>query len=252
MKIQQYPAIACFTALHIRRIDMIVVHATAGVKAGDLYTLSGRDPRHRVSTHYYVTKLGDVYQLVQDKDIAWHAGISFWQGETDCNQFSIGIEIENLNDGLDHYPLVQLRAVEHLVQAKVMQYHIRKSRVVQHRQIALPAGRKSDPRAYPWDQLMAAVYPFDVAREPGWYVVRENETRVREAPTTASAVAWGGTAKMPEGREVEIVEIKAGQNVALVVDGQLVTSNLWGRWMEAGRSNGWIWMGLLIPRLAVL
>lgn len=156
----QYPALAsAYTAQKPgRRVDMIVLHATGGSKIGDLYTLSGRDRRHLVSTHYYVTKLGEIYQLVQDKDIAWHSGVSFWQGESDCNRFSLGIETENLNDGRDPYPTAQQEAVLWLVRTKVQQYKIPRSRLVRHAQVALPPGRKSDPRGYPWETFISQVY----------------------------------------------------------------------------------------------
>ena len=93
--ITAYPAMAyAFESMPPgRRIDMIVLHATAGTRVGDLYTLSGRDRRHLVSCHYYITKLGEIFQMVQDKDIAWHAGVSYWQGEAMCKKFSLGVEL---------------------------------------------------------------------------------------------------------------------------------------------------------------
>lgn len=156
----QYPALpSAYTALKPgRRIDMIVMHSTGGVKTGDLWTLTGRDRRHLVSIHYYITKLGEIYQLVQDKDISWHAGISFWQGESDVNRFSIGIELENLNNGVDPYPQAQQDAVLWLVRNKVQQYKIPRSRLVRHAQVALPPGRKSDPRGFPWETFVGKVY----------------------------------------------------------------------------------------------
>lgn len=160
-----YPALAhAFeSAPPGRRIDMIVMHSTAGTKQGDLYTLSGRDRRHLVSTHYYVTKLGEIYQLVQDKDIAWHAGVSYWQGDANCNRVSLGVEMENRNDGVDKYPQSQLDAVLWLVQTKVRQYRIPRSRLVRHADIA--PGRKSDPRGFPWESFKANVYR-DLPDEP--------------------------------------------------------------------------------------
>ncbi len=156
----QYPALpSAYTAQKPgRRIDMIVMHATGGVKTGDLWTLSGRDRRHLVSCHYYITKLGEIYQLVQDKDVAWHAGVSFWQGEHDCNRFSIGVELENLNNGKDPYPQPQLDAAIWLVRNKVQQYKVPRSRLVKHAQIAQPPGRKTDPRGFPWESFVAQVY----------------------------------------------------------------------------------------------
>ncbi|GAC1387243.1 MAG: hypothetical protein NVSMB42_08250 [Herpetosiphon sp.] len=163
--ILQYPALpsAYATVSGKRRIDMIVLHSTAGSKAGDLFTLSGRDHSHLVSIHYYITKLGEIYQLVQDKDVAWHAGVSYWQGEGDCNKYSLGIELENLNDGSDPYPETQIDSLLWLCQIKVGQYNIPQSRFVRHLDIA--PGRKSDPRAFPWETFCANLYR-DVPVEP--------------------------------------------------------------------------------------
>ncbi|PLS78460.1 MAG: N-acetylmuramoyl-L-alanine amidase [Chloroflexi bacterium] len=156
----QYPALpSAYSAQKPgRRVDMIVMHSTGGVKTGDLWTLSGRDRRHLVSIHYYITKLGEIYQLVQDKDVAWHAGVSFWQGENDVNRFSIGIELENLNNGRDTYPQAQIDAALWLVRNKVQEFKIPRSRLVRHAQVALPPGRKSDPRGFPWDSFAGQVY----------------------------------------------------------------------------------------------
>lgn len=137
---------------------MIVIHATAGSKTSDLWTLSGRDRLHLVSTHYYITKIGEIYQLVEDKDIAWHAGDSYWQGEEYCNEFSLGVELENRNDGRDPYPEAQLAALLWLVRMKVQQYKIPRSRLVRHAEIAVPPARKTDPRGFPWTNWVQQVY----------------------------------------------------------------------------------------------
>lgn len=156
----QYPALphAYVSLSPGRRIDMIILHSTAGIKAGDLFTLSGRDRRHLVSCHYYISKIGEIYQLVQDKDVAWHAGVSFWHGEGDCNGYSLGVELENINDGDDKYPQAQLDATLWLVRNKVAQYKIPKSRLVKHAEIAVPPGRKTDPRGFPWETFVARAY----------------------------------------------------------------------------------------------
>lgn len=156
--ITQFPAVqGSFTPVPSgRRIDMLVMHATAGTKQSDLITLTGRDVRRLVSIHYYITKLGEIFQMVQDKDVAWHAGVSFWQGESNCNIFSIGVELENLNNGRDRYPQAQYDAAVWLVRNKVQQYRIPRSRLVRHADIA--RGLKTDPRGFPWDAFQADVY----------------------------------------------------------------------------------------------
>lgn len=215
-----------------RRIDMIVMHSTGGVKSGDLWTLSGRDRRHLVSVHYYVTKLGEIYHLVHDKDIAWHAGVSAWEGESDCNRFSIGIELENLNTGSDPYPQAQIDAVLWLVTMKVQQYRIPQARLVRHAQIAIPPGRKLDPVNFPWDRFVADVYP------PPWprvYRVKYDQVWVREGPSTATPHAWNGTATLPKDKELAIAGIVTGERYRHPTLGE---SDQWAHWLPAG----FIWL----------
>ncbi len=87
---------------------MIVLHATvidlAATLSGFERTTSG------VSSHYVVGKDGSVFQMVKEADRAWHAGESFWKGRFDINDYSIGIEMVNRNDGIDPWPDEQVNA----------------------------------------------------------------------------------------------------------------------------------------------
>lgn len=129
------------------RIDMIVIHATAGKMPGTLSWLI--NPNAKVSAHYLITKSGEVYELVEPKDKAWHAGKSKWQGESNCNDYSIGIELENSNKGDDPYPQEQVDVCYDLCLALINRYNIPLSRVVTHWMIS--PGRKTDPKGFPFD-----------------------------------------------------------------------------------------------------
>ncbi|HUN12872.1 MAG TPA: N-acetylmuramoyl-L-alanine amidase, partial [Rhabdaerophilum sp.] len=74
--------------------DMIVLHYT-GMKSGQAAEERLRDPAAEVSSHYLVHEDGRVVQMVPERERAWHAGKSFWAGETDLNTRSVGIEIVN-------------------------------------------------------------------------------------------------------------------------------------------------------------
>lgn len=130
------------------KIDMIVIHATAGSFEGSLEWMM--NPKADASCHYLIAKNGAIVQLVKDEEKAWHAGTSQWKGEHDCNQFSIGIELANLNDNKDPYPEVQLKSLATLVHSLMKKHpHISKDRILGHSQIA--PGRKSDPGLnFPW------------------------------------------------------------------------------------------------------
>lgn len=138
------------------KIDMIVIHATAGNSAENAVSWMC-NPKSGVSAHYCIDRDGTVYQLVDESKKAWHAGkSSWWNGkvtEENLNENSIGIELVNLNNGKDPYPQAQLEALA-LIVADVQSFYkdITDNRIVGHGQIA--HGRKTDPgNNFPWVQF---------------------------------------------------------------------------------------------------
>jgi len=146
------------------RVRFLVMHYTQGNEARSLAVLTGDD----VSVHYVVPdnppiKNGEpvVYQLVPESERAWHAGQSEWQGTTELNAASIGIE--NVNVGpvdtpqgrtWQPYPPAQVDALVKLAKDIVTRYKIPPTRVVGHSDIA--PQRKTDPGpAFPWRTLYA-------------------------------------------------------------------------------------------------
>lgn len=93
----------------------------------------------RVSAHFLVRRDGQLIQFVPCSRRAWHAGVSTWMGRSDCNNFSIGIELE----GCDHFPFedVQYLTLNHLLAGLRRRYMI--EAVVGHSDVA--PGRKTDP-----------------------------------------------------------------------------------------------------------
>lgn len=131
-------------------ISMLVWHATVGSYQSALDWLT--NPANKVSTHYLIRKDGYIAQLVEDRDAAWHAGLSRWfdLGSAQIQRRSIGIELENANDGHDPYPAAQLGAATWLGRQLVARYSIARDMVTRHLDIATPRGRKSDPAGLPW------------------------------------------------------------------------------------------------------
>ncbi len=78
--------------------DAIILHYT-GMETGEAALDLLCSPAAQVSCHYLVWEDGRVWQLVPEARRAWHAGKSFWAGETDMNSRSIGIEIVNPGPG---------------------------------------------------------------------------------------------------------------------------------------------------------
>jgi N-acetylmuramoyl-L-alanine amidase len=146
-------------------VRFLVMHYTQGDEARSLAVLTGDD----VSVHYVVPEAprvenGEpvVYQLVPESERAWHAGASEWQGTTELNAASIGIE--NVNVGpidtpqgrtWQPYPPAQVDAIVKLAKDIVTRYNIPPTRVVAHSDIA--PQRKTDPGpAFPWKTLYDA------------------------------------------------------------------------------------------------
>jgi len=100
-----------------------------------------------VSAHCMIDRDGLVTQYVSFNDRAWHAGISSHKGKNNCNDFSIGIELEG-TDQLE-YTDSQYQSLATLSKLVMSQYTIEKENIVGHSDIA--PGRKTDPgKAFDW------------------------------------------------------------------------------------------------------
>ena len=118
----------------------IVLHHT-GTQEGTIKGVLNTLTVGSVSCHYVVDTNGDVYKIGEDKDILWHAGTSAWNGLTDLNKYSIGIEVIGvLKDG--GFTDAQRESVGKLVLEIASKYAIPKENFVRHKDIA--PGRKVD------------------------------------------------------------------------------------------------------------
>jgi len=135
------------------RIDMLVLHYTGMTSAAAaLERLC--DAAARVSAHYLVEEDGVLWRLVAEDRRAWHAGISHWQGESDLNAVSLGIEIVNPGHewGYRPFPPPQMDTVERLCLDLLRRHPIPPWRVVGHSDIA--PDRKTDPgELFDWPRL---------------------------------------------------------------------------------------------------
>ena len=82
-----------FNSRNNSRIKFIIIHYTA-LKNSKTAIHFLCDRKNKVSSHYLISQNGTVYNLVEDKFRAWHAGQSFWNENTDINAISIGIELD--------------------------------------------------------------------------------------------------------------------------------------------------------------
>jgi N-acetylmuramoyl-L-alanine amidase len=136
--------------------DILLLHYTGTESTAAALTCLC-DPVAAVSSHYLIDESGEIYQLVPEAWRAWHAGVSSWEGETDINSRSIGIEISNGGHALGYteFPDAQIDAVITLSRDIVHRHRIRADRVLAHSDVA-PA-RKIDPgEKFPWERLHRA------------------------------------------------------------------------------------------------
>ena len=102
----------------------------------------------QVSAHFLLRRDGECLQFVSCDERAWHAGRSSWQGRDNCNDFSIGIELEGLEGEL--FEPLQYRQLARLTRALAAAYPI--AQVVGHEHVA--PGRKADPGpGFDWARL---------------------------------------------------------------------------------------------------
>jgi len=122
---------------------------------------SGADPYFeeiktlKVSSHLLIERNGEITQFVNFNDRAWHAGASAYQGRENCNDYSVGIELE----GSDNIPYTdsQYSALIEVCFALFDYYpQLRSERITGHEQIA--PERKTDPGpAFDWQLLFAGL-----------------------------------------------------------------------------------------------
>lgn len=165
---------------------LLVMHYTASGQGGDKDAKYLSTPAAKASAHVVMDAKGTTFQIAPFNIKTWHAGKSIWRGRPNCNDYSIGIEIDNFgilqrradgncyswtgvhipdervvharhkngNDGYwEAYPEAQLRALEELTRALLEAYPSIKE-IVGHEDIA--PGRKTDPGpAFPMSRFQA-------------------------------------------------------------------------------------------------
>jgi N-acetylmuramoyl-L-alanine amidase len=137
-------------------IDTLVLHYTGMRSAAEALDRLC-DPAAKVSAHYAIGEDGTVWRLVPEALRAWHAGVSFWRGESNLNDRSIGIELVNPGHefGYRPFPEPQMAALIALCRGILARHPIPPGRVVGHSDIA--PTRKQDPgELFDWKRLAAA------------------------------------------------------------------------------------------------
>jgi N-acetyl-anhydromuramyl-L-alanine amidase AmpD len=193
------------------KVRAIVIHATAGTNSLDHLCDPAPEgkPENAVSAHDLITRSGKIFHLVDYNKRAWHAGVAAIPPLTgDVNSLSIGIEIENLNNGTQNYPPAQMAAAVELVQKLTADFGISRQFVVTHAACALPKGRKTDPRppAFDMESFLDLVFGAGTTTT---YAVTGNGLRIRAESNTDSAVIGS----LEVGEKIEVDRLVDGEEI---------------------------------------
>ena len=136
-----------------KSIKTIIIHYT-GMQSERESLKRLCSPKYKVSSHFLINQKGRIYRLVEDFQIAWHAGKSCWGKYKNLNKNSIGIELVNKGHqfGYTNFKKKQLLSLIKICKSLVRKYKIKKRNIIGHSDIA-PL-RKIDPgEKFPWKQL---------------------------------------------------------------------------------------------------
>jgi len=136
-------------------IKYVIIHYTA--MRTDVESINHLcDKNNKVSSHFLINRIGKIFNLVNVKYRAWHAGRSYWQKERDINSNSIGIEMDNSGYHLDfeNYNSLQFKSIVKLLIFLKKKYKIKSHNILAHSDIS--PYRKIDPgEKFPWNKLSA-------------------------------------------------------------------------------------------------
>jgi len=136
-----------------RQIKFVIIHYT-GMQSEIESIKRLKNPIHKVSCHYLINRSGSVIQMVNDNNIAWHAGKSKWKNFRNLNYCSLGIELVNKGHkfGYQSFSKKQIESLIRLCKILKKTYKVKKKNFLGHSDIA-PL-RKIDPgEKFPWKKL---------------------------------------------------------------------------------------------------
>ena len=137
------------TNFNLRKPNFVIIHHTAQNSVEHTlrtFTL----PRTQVSSHYVISRNGEVYQMLNDYYRAWHGGAGKWGNNSDLNSSSIGIELDN--DGFEAFSPAMINSLVDLLKVLKERHNIPTANFIGHSDIA--PSRKVDPNpTFPWKLL---------------------------------------------------------------------------------------------------
>ena len=136
-----------------KKIKYLIYHYT-GMRSDRSAIKKLTNHNSKASSHYYITKMGKLIQLVPDLYSAWHSGKSNWKSDKSLNKKSIGIEISNSghDHGYENFNKKQINCLIKISKILIKKYKIKKQNVLGHSDIA-PLRKKDPGEKFPWKFL---------------------------------------------------------------------------------------------------
>jgi len=160
------------TARSPKKIKYLIFHYTGMVSEKKaIKRLTNKNSK--VSCHYFIKRDGEVINMVPDKFIAWHAGVSCWKKHKNLNDKSIGIEIQNAGhlNNYQRFSTKQIKSLIFISKKLRKKYNINSKNFLGHSDIA--PDRKKDPgEKFPWKYL--AKYKIGI-----WYNLSKKDQKFR-------------------------------------------------------------------------
>ena len=150
-----------------KKITYLIFHYT-GMKSEKRAIQRLTSKSSKVSCHYFIKRNGEIVNMVPDRFIAWHAGVSCWKNHKNLNDKSIGIEIQNSGHSgkYERFSTKQIKSLFFLTKILKKKYHIKNKNFLGHSDIA--PNRKKDPgEKFPWKYLAKQKIGI-------WYKLPEN------------------------------------------------------------------------------
>ena len=170
-----------------RNIQFLVLHH---IEASSVEHAIEQLCEHQVSSHYLIDEVGKIFELVDENDVAYHAGVSYWRGVEGLNQTSIGIEFINSAPFEKKFEIAQMQAGLELCKYLIAKYQIKAEQVVGHSDIAynketgLP-DRKQDPsHLFDWQFLTlngVGIFPDFSLNILDHFKLGEHDEKIAEA-----------------------------------------------------------------------
>ena len=136
-----------------KTIKFLIIHYT-GMKKETSAIKKLRNPKSKVSSHYFIKNNGQIVNFVPDEYTAWHAGESSWKNFKSLNKYSIGIEINNPGHahGYRKFNTKQIFSLSKLLNYLVKKFKIKKQNILGHSDVA-PYRKKDPGENFPWNKL---------------------------------------------------------------------------------------------------